>query len=302
MENGPVTRGVHELGNRPAQKRTEARPRISDILAANPWVFRCARLGYASNGLLYFIVGSTAALATVNVGGQVRGTRGALNLLVAQPFGRLAVAVVAVGLSGFILRSFVQIFVPPTDGVPPKLLTRVLRRTGCAVSGLAHIGIALTALQMTLGLTVMNPDEGTPRRDWVTLFLTWKPLDGWLTILAGLLVVGTAVLQFYVAVTRRFTIDMELERMNYRIKRAAFACGVAGYTGRGVAFLIVGMFLIYAGWYVEEVEARAIGDILRTVEAQPFGMWILIAVATGLTAYGLFLLLVAWYLRRVASW
>jgi Domain of Unknown Function (DUF1206) len=302
MENGPELWGVPELENRPAQKQTEARPKISDLLAANPWVFRCAKLGYASNGLLYVIVGITAALAAVNVGGRVRGTRGALNLLVAQPFGRLAVAVVAVGLGGFILRSFVQIFVLPTIGVPPKPFMRVLRRTGCAVSGLAHIGIALTALQLTLGLTVMNPDEGTPRRDWITLFLTWRPLDGWLTILVGLVVVGIAVLQFYIAVNRRFTIDMEFERMSYRIKRAAFACGVAGYAGRGVAFLIVGMFLVYAGWYVEEVEARAIGDILRLVEAQPFGAWVLIVIAAGLTAYGLFLLLVAWYLRRVASW
>jgi hypothetical protein len=62
------------------------------------------------------------------------------------------------------------------------------------------------------------------------------------------------------------------------------------------------MFLVYAGWYVEEVEARTIGDILRMVETQPYGMWVLIAVATGLIAHGLFLLLVAWYLRRVASW
>lgn len=293
---------MHERESLLPRTQTTARPRISDILAANPWVFRCARLGYASNGLLYVIIGGTTALAAVNIGGRVRGTRGALDLLVAQPFGRLAVAAVAIGLFGFILRSFVQIFVPPTEGVPPKLIMRVLRRIGCAVSGLAHIGIALTALQMTLGLTVMNPDEGTPRRDWVTLFLTWRPLDGWLTMLAGLVVAGVAVHQFYVAVSRRFTIDMELERMNYRIRRATIAFGVAGYAGRGVAFFIVGMFLVYAGWYVEEVEARTIGDILRIVEAQPYGVWIFIAVATGLIAYGLFLLLVAWYLRRVASW
>jgi Domain of Unknown Function (DUF1206) len=302
MENGPEMRWVPEQGKLTAQKQTEARPRISDILAANPWVFRCARLGYASNGLLYVIVGSTVALAAVNIGGRVRGTRGALNLLVAQPFGRLAVAAVAVGLFGFILRSFVQFFVPPTDGVPPKLIMRILRRTGCAVSGLTHIGIALTALQMTLGLTVMNPDDATPRRDWVSLFLTWRPLNGWLTMLAGLVVVGIAVLQFYVAVNRRFTIDMEFERMNYKIRRATIACGFAGYAGRGVAFLILGLFFVYAGWYVEEVEARTIGDILRMLETQPFGVWVLIAVATGLIAYGLFLLLVAWYLRRVASW
>jgi hypothetical protein len=302
MEGNPELPATRDAGLNPEQKQTEARPRISDLLAANPWVFRCARLGYASNGLLYVIVGSTVALAAVNVGGRMRGTRGALDLLVTQPFGRLAVTLVAIGLCGFILRCFVQVFVLPTIGVPPKPFMRVLRRTGCAVSGLAHIGIALTALQMTLGLTVTSPDEGTPRPDWVTLLLTWRPMDGWLTMLAGLVVVGMAVYQFYVALNRRFTIDLQLERMSHRIKRAAFACGVTGHAGRGVAFFIVGMFLVYAGWYVEEVESRSLGDIIRMLELQPFGVWVLVTIATGLIAYGLFLLLVAWYLRRVASW
>jgi hypothetical protein len=302
MENGPEMREVPELGNRPARKQTEARPRISDLLAANPWVFRCARLGYASNGLLYVIVGGTAVLEAINVAGRVRGTRGALFLLIAQPFGRLAVTLVAVGLCGFILRRFVQIFVPPTDGVPPRPLMRVLRRAGCALSGLTHIGIALTALQLTLGLTMMNPDVQTPKRDWVTLLLTWKPLNGWLPLLGGLVIFGVAAYEFYVAVKLRFTIDLQLERMGFRIRRAAFACGIAGHAGRGVAFLIMGALLVYAGWYVEEGEATGLGDLIGMLEAQPFGVWVLIVIAAGLTAYGLFLLLVAWYLRRVASW
>jgi hypothetical protein len=53
---------------------------------------------------------------------------------------------------------------------------------------------------------------------------------------------------------------------------------------------------------VEEVEARGFGNILRTLETQPFGAWILIAVAVGLTAYGLYLLLAARYLRLIATW
>jgi Domain of Unknown Function (DUF1206) len=302
MENGPEMREAHEQGIQPEQKQAEARPRISDILAANPWVFRCAKLGYAANGLLYIIVGGTAALEAVNVARRVRGTRGALYLLIAQPFGRLAVTLVAIGLCGFILRRFVQIFVPPTDGVAPKPFIRFLRRAGCAVSGLTHIGIALTALQLTLGLTIMNPEGQTPTRDWVTLLLTWKPLNGWPPMLGGLVVVSVAAYEFYVAMKLRFTIDMQLERMGFRIKRAAFACGVAGHVGRGVAFLIMGVFLVYAGWYVEEVEATGLGDLIRMLQAQPFGVWVLIAIATGLAAYGLFLLLVAWYLRQVATW
>jgi Domain of Unknown Function (DUF1206) len=119
---------------------------------------------------------------------------------------------------------------------------------------------------------------------------------------SGTLNVGFAVFQCYLAVSRRFTVDLQLERMSCPMKRAAFACGVAGYAGRGVAFLIMGVFLVYAGWYVEEVEARGVGDLLRTLEGQPFGAWILIAIAAGLIAYGLYLLMAARYLRLIAAW
>ena len=300
--NRPGLWAALELENRSGQGKREVRTRIFDQLAANPWVSRSARLGYAANGLLYVIFGVAAALAAVNIGGRVRGTRGALNLLVAQPFGRLAVAIVAVGLCGFIIRRLVQIFVPPTDGVRPKPVMRVLRRIGCALSGLMHIGIALTALQLTLGMTLRYPDGRPPKPDWVTLLLTSTLLNGWVTLLGGLIVLSVAIYEFYIAMNRRFTIDLQLERMSYGMKRATFACGMAGHGGRGLAFLIIGMFLVYAGYYVEEVEATSIGDLLRSLEVQPFGMWILIAIAVGLIAYGLFLLLAAWYLRLLGTW
>ena len=125
-----------EQANQPAPGQIDPRRQISSQLAPNPWVWRLARLGYAAKGLLYVIIGGTAALAAVNVGGRVIGTRGALNLLVTRPFGRLAVAFVAVGLCGYILRRVVQIFVPPTEGKPPKPITWGLRRAGYALSGL----------------------------------------------------------------------------------------------------------------------------------------------------------------------
>lgn len=297
-----MTKAVFEEVNRPARGRAVALARISEQLAASPWVYRLARLGYAAEGLLYVIVGGTASLAAVNVGGRVRGARGALNLIVAQPFGRLVVTLVAIGLCGYMLRRFVQVFVEPTDGVPPKQIMRALRRVGFALSGLAHAGIALAALRLVLGLAVLSSGGGSRSRRWETLLFVWKPLDGWLTLLVGLVIIGVAIFYFYKAVSRRFTMDLELERMSRRVKRVTLACGIAGYAGRGVGFLIMGAFFVYAGWYVEEVEARGVGYILRALETQPSGVWILIAVAVGLTAYGLYLLLAARYLRLIATW
>ena len=211
---------------RPVHRQSNTRLRIATQLAASPWVWRLAMLGYGAKGLLYVIAGGTAAVAAVQVGGRMIGTRGALALLVALPFGRLAVAFVAVGLYGFILRRFVQFCVPPTEGKPPKLImTRILRRMGYALSGLAHIGIAVTALGLVLGLAVIRRDGPTPRRDWTTPLLVWKPLDGWLTVLAGLVVLGVAVFYCSMAVRRRFTIDLHLHRMSSRTRRLVLACG-----------------------------------------------------------------------------
>ncbi|HEX7176686.1 MAG TPA: DUF1206 domain-containing protein [Pyrinomonadaceae bacterium] len=302
LVNGLVTKAVSDEENRPARWRWDAFARFSEQLAASPWVHRLARLGYAAEGLLYVIVGGTASLAAVNVGGRVRGARGALNLIVAQPFGRLVVAFVAVGLCGYILRRFVQVLVEPAEGVPPKPIMRILRRVGFALSGLAHVGIALAALRLVLGLAALSSGGPPAARGWATLLFVWKPLDGWLTLLVGLVIIGVAIFYFYKAVSRRFTMDLELERMSRRVERATLACGVAGYAGRGTGFLIMGAFLVYAGWYVEEVEARGFGDILRALEEQPFGAWILIAAAVGLTAYGVYLLLAARHLRLIAAW
>jgi hypothetical protein len=269
--NGLVTKAVHDEENRPARGHWDAFARISEQLADRPWVYLLARLGYAAEGLLYVIVGGTASLAAVNVGGRVRGMRGALNLIVAQPFGRLVVALIAVGLCGYMLRRFVQVFVPPTDGVPPKPIKRIFRRLSFALSGLAHVGIALAALRLVLGPAILSSGGHQPSRGWASLLLAWKPLDGWLTLLVGLALIGVAIFHFYKAVSRRFTIDLELERMSRLVERATLACGIVGYAGHGIGFLIIGAFLVYAGWYVEEVEARGFGDILRALEEQPFG-------------------------------
>jgi hypothetical protein len=275
--------------------------RISEQLAANPWVRRLAQLGYGAKGLLYVIVGTTAVLAVVNVGQRVRGTRGALNLLVASPLGRLGVAFVAVGLGGFILRRLIQIFVPPEIGTRPKRSSRILRRIGYALSGLGNLGVALTALQLVLGLTT-SPAEVSPARTWVSRLVTSMPLGSSGILLAGLVIVGVAIFQFYLAVSRRFAVDLQLEQMSERVRRMTFVCGVAGHAGRGVAFLLSGAFFIYAGLFMEVAEPGRFGYTVNTIQTRPPGAWIVFAAAAGLAAYGLYLFFAAWYLRLIATW
>jgi len=298
-EQEPLTPSLLDSTNQSARPATSARVRVFEQLAASDWVRGLAQLGYAAKGLLYIVVGGTAAMGVLSLGRRVRGSSGALNLLIASPFGRVGVAFVVAGLCGFILRRVVQIFVSPTIGKPPKRITRILRRIGYALSGLGHLGIALTSLELLLGLSAFSRAGGTSINAWMSLLLIEPSLRTSLIRIAGLVIIGFAIFQLYLAVSRRFTVDLRIEEMSDDVKKMTYGCGVAGYAGRGVAFLVSGAFLVYAGWFVPDIEVGGMSSVLKTFQTWPFGTWIFFAVAAGLTAYGLYLLFAAWYLRVV---
>ena len=273
------------------QKSGSERVRLGEKLADNKWADRAAKLGYAARGLLYLIAGITMALAAINLRDPVRGMRGSLDVLMGIPLGRISVGLIAIGMFGYILRRIVQLMVPPT-GQPPGRMMRLGRRLSYLWSGLINIGIALTALQLFIWSTDYRP--------WgFQLDRPVAPRDGWLIFLTGLGLVGYAGFEFYMAIKRRFMIDITFERMSKRVERLIVGFGIVGYAGRGVAFLSLGLLFAYIGWYIEEVR---IGNIFQTLEGSPYTFFALASAALGLIAYGLFLLLASWHLRFIATW
>jgi hypothetical protein len=268
-------------------------------LATDSKVRRLAQLGYAARGLLYLIFGMTFALAAVNVRDRPRGVSSSLNQLIEWPFGRIAVALVAVGLFGYILRRFVQIWAAPDAGKRPPLLLRFGRRVSYAMSGLANIGLTLTALFLAFGLTISQQNRALLVR------LPNELPNGFpqgLIVAVGLGFVGYAGFEFYMAISRRFTIDLQFEGKRKGIERFTLICGIIGYAGRGIAFLAAGAFLVYAGRAYDEIGRSGFGNFLSAFEAQQLGYVVILTISVGLIAYGLYLLLAAWYLRMIATW
>ena len=280
--------------------KPKALGQMCEQLAVSNWVRRIAQLGYAAKGLLYVIVGGTAVMGVLSMGRRVRGTSGAFNFLLTSPFGRLGVAFMALGLFGFILRRFIQIFVSPTVGLRPGPLKRVSRRIGYVFSGLGHLGIALTALELALGLRISS--VGSSMKIWMPLLPASELLGVSLIRLAGLVVMGFAIFQFYLAISRRFEVDLQTDNMSDDVRRMTYGFGIVGHLGRGVAFLISGGFLVYAGWFVADIETGGLTQTLRTLQSAPFGIWIFFTIAAGLAAFGIYLVLAALHLRLIAKW
>lgn len=180
-----------------------------------------------------------------------------------------------------------------------KPTVRIAKRIGYGFSGLIHTVIALTALQLMLGLGIKNRDGMTPTQDW-TSFLMAQPLGRWLVLVAGLVVIGVGLGQFYLAFTGRFRADLKLEQMSERARAWTMRSGRIGFAARGVVFQVIGFFLIQAARAADPMQARGLGGALQVLEQQSYGASVLWIVALGFMAYGVYMTLAARYLRFLA--
>ncbi len=257
--------------------------------SARPWLERLARLGYATEGAMYALIGLLAAGVAFGSGGHATGQRGALEIVAGSPFGGVLVGLVALGFLGYALWRGVQAIMDPDgEGTDVKGLGK---RAGYGVSALVYAGLAFSAVGSILGSASRG---GRTPDDWTALLLSW-PLGQALVVCVGLAVVGLGLRELYQAYKARFLKYLELDEMGERARRWTERWGRLGVAARGLVFGVVGTFLIRAALEHDPQEARGLGGALQTLARQPSGAWLLGAVALGLVAYGLLMLSVARY-------
>ena len=264
--------------------------------AARPWIERLARYGYAAKGVVYVLVGSLAALgAFKGGGGGATDSRGALTQVVYQPYGRVMLGVVAVGLAGYALWRVVQALRDTEE--KGRSWKGLAVRAGYACIGVVYAGLSYSAVQLILGHGAGKGSDETTK-GW-TAFALMFPLGQLLVGLAGLGVIGFGLWQCYKAFTARFCRKWKRHEMQEHAHGLAMRAGQVGLVARAVVFFIIGLFLIQAAWYARAEEARGLSGALRALEQRPYGPYVLGAVALGLVAYGLYMFVEARYRRMI---
>lgn len=264
--------------------------------AAHPWVERLARFGIASQGVVYMVVGILAAQAAFGAGGQTTDTQGALGVIASQPFGTFLLSLVAVGLIGYVMWRFVQAILDPEHkGQDAK---GIVQRLGYATSGIAYAGLALAAIQLVLGSGSSN--SGNASQGWTARILA-LPFGRWLVALIGAIVIGVGVAQLYEAYSGKFREQLKLAQMSPTEQTWTTRLGKFGLAARGIVFGIIGLFLIQAALQSNPGKVQGLDGALRELARQPFGPWLLGAVAIGLVAYGIYMTLAQARYRRVVT-
>lgn len=260
---------------------------------ARPWVEKLARLGYATKGVVYTIIGVIAALAALRGGGETADSHGALEEIVRRPYGHVLLIVVAVGLACYALWRLTQAVMDTEDkGSEWKGLAV---RAGYACIGFVYFGLGYSAVRLILGGDAGdNSDEKS--RYWTATFMG-LPFGRLLVGLGGVGFIGFGLWQCYKAYKRKFRKKMKHHEMGEHTSKFVTRAGQFGLASRGVVFGVVGVFLIQAALRARAHEARGLGGALHALEEQPAGPWVLGVVALGLVAYGLLMFALAVYRR-----
>jgi len=263
--------------------------------AANPLLELLERLGYVVRGALYGVMGLLALGIALGVGGKTTDLSGSLVFLVSNPFGKLILVVVAVGLAAYSLWGFTRAIYDPLHR--GKDAGGYAARLGFVTSAVSYAAIVVLALQILMG---SGGPSGDSTQKTIATILT-HPGGGPLTAIIGLVAIVIGLGQFLEAYRATFKEDLKDAAMTATERDVAIGLGRFGMAARGVIFLVIGWFLVQAGLHHDAGQVQGFGGAFLFLLGQPFGRIVLGVVALGFVALGLHSLACARWIRLMGS-
>ena len=249
-----------------------------------------ARTGFVARGVIYGVIGILAVKLAVGAGGKTTNQNGALQTIAHQPFGKVLLILVAVGLAGYALWRLLRALL----GHGPEGSDSGFDRLAAFASGVAYALICAVAVRILLG-SGGGSSSGNANKATAGVF-GW-PAGTWIVGIAGAVFIGVAIYQGYRGISHDFLDDSKTEEMSPRVRRWIKWIGTFGHVARMVVFGLVGIFLIKAAIDYNPDKAVGLDGALAKLAHHSYGPVLLGLVATGLLAFALYSLSDARYRR-----
>ena len=244
------------------------------------WMDHAVRAGLVAYGVVHLLI---AWLALQLAFGDREGSpssSGALHQLAEQPFGKALVWLVAIGL--FLL-------------VIWRVLEAVVDRSVSAAGKAVLFGaLGVSAVRVATG-SGGGSGDGT---DTWTAKLMDLPGGQALVVAVGVGIIAYGGYEIVKAWTEKFAKELDAEGKSGNSGSAYLLFGKIGYVAKGIAIGIVGALFVYAGVTHEADKSGGLDQALYEVLDQPFGPFLLAAIAVGIGCFGLFCFARARHLAR----
>ncbi|HST73222.1 MULTISPECIES: DUF1206 domain-containing protein [Kocuria] len=260
----------------------------AESVTDSPGFVAAARAGYAASGLLHLMIG-VIALRIASGGSGSADQSGAVAQLARTPGGGLLLWACFLGCAALALFLLSKAVVSGRRHGGKDRAKQVLKEGGQAV--------VYGAVGATFGVHALGgTSSSSGSAGSLTARLMANPGGAALLIAvgAGILVGGGYFV--YRGVTATFL--KNLQRLPPgRAGTAVKNLGKAGYVAKGIALGLLGALVVVATVQHDPQESTGLDGALKSLQQQPYGVWMLGAVAVGLICYGLFMVVRAKYQR-----
>jgi hypothetical protein len=260
------------------------------VQKAAPFIEKMARFGMVAKGFVYVLVGVLAAMAAIGTGGATVGAPGAMKTVWGKPYGVVLLFGIGAGLSAYALWLFVRAVRDPENEKAKNY--GPIRRVALFWRAIVQAGLAVIAFKLMFGFANVGSNEGVD--EWTRIVMAY-PAGRIITALIGAGFIAYGVRQLYAGYISKLDKKLRLRPLSDHAKKLVTTIARFGIASRGIVFGIIGMFLAVAAWKNNPTEARGIGGALHALIEQPYGPALLVVVAIGLAAYGIYLFVLARY-------
>ena len=238
-----------------------------------------ARAGLTARALIYLLIGVLVIAIAAGHKRTEADQRGAMQAVSTHTGGAVLILLIAIGLAGYALWRFAE----AAFGVAGEG-NKAGPRLQSFARGLIYGFFAVTAFTVFAGRQQSQAVQSTDlsarvmRHDGGRLLVG---IVGAVIVVVGLVLIGQGA-------HKRFMKYFRTSKLNSATRKTVVRLGMVGTIARGAVFALAGALVIDAAVQFKPKKAAGIDSVIRTLAGEPFGTALLIVVAAGLLAFGIY--------------
>ncbi len=248
------------------------------------------RAGLVAYGVVHLLIAFLAVRLAVGHSSGSASSNGALHELARQPFGKVLVWAIAVGMLLLVVWQLMEAVLGHREKDGTDL---ALKRAQSVAKAVIYGGLGVSAVKVAAGSG--SSGGGSHSLSAKLLHLPGGP---WLVGLVGLVIIAVGAGLAWNGWSEKFAEHLDVEGKSGESGRAYLMFGKVGYIAKGLSLAVVGGLFVYAGISHDPKKSGGLDQALHKVLQQPFGVVLLVAIGLGLACYGLFCFARARHLSR----
>ncbi|WP_192806744.1 DUF1206 domain-containing protein [Streptomyces arboris] len=250
-----------------------------------------ARAGFGARGVIYVLVGALALQIALSGGGGKQADRGgAIGEIAEKPFGKVVLWLLGIALVGMALWRLSEALFGSAgpDGA------KASKRAMAAGRFVFYSFVAYSVLSFAAGDSGSGGGSSDRQSQDVTAKVLGWPGGQWIVGVGGVAIACAGIWIAVRAIMRKYHKHLKMAEMSQKVRRAVDFTGVFGGSARGAVFATAGGFAVAAAVKHNPDQSKGMDDTLRSFTETPVGPWLLVVIALGLVAFGIF----SWFNAR----